>query len=108
MRVGRFSTSKHYIDGKIKWAILGEKENGEKVVCFDEHRRPKELIFDLEYDACGYLTGYVEWQTGELLQRQIAQKMAYTGKEERPVSAVKKNKNRAKRKMAKRSRMRNR
>ena len=109
MKVGRFSIAKQYIEGKIKWAVMGKKDNGETVVCFDTLRNPKELIFDLEYDACGYLTGFVEWQTGELLQRNIVQKMAHDryGKA-RTVNPVKGTKNKAKRKMAKRSRKRNR
>jgi hypothetical protein len=109
MKVGRFSIAKQYIEGKIKWAVMGKKDNGEKVVCFDELRKPKELIFDIEYDACGYLTGFVEWQTGELLQRRISQKMALNhGNKNNPVAPVKKTKNKAKRKMAKQSRKRNR
>lgn len=109
MKVGRFSIAKHYTNNGIKWAVMGKKDNGEKVVCFDEHREPKELLFDLEYDACGYLAGFVEWQTGELLQRQIAQRMASNqDSKDRPVNPVKRNKNKAKRKMAKKSRKRNR
>ena len=46
------------------WKIQGRK-NGIWVDAWDEDREkqglPKDLIFDLEYDACGYLLGFIEW-----------------------------------------------
>jgi hypothetical protein len=112
MRIGRFKIGKVYPEGgKVQWAVLGKNDKKLWVLCFDETRRPKELLFDLQFDACAYLEGFVEWQTGELLQHRIAQgavKRADVPKMSYSVAAAKRNKNRAKNKAAKRSRKRNR
>lgn len=112
MKVGRFKIGKVYVgeNKTIKWAVYGKTVDKRWVVCFDETRHPKDLVFDLEYDACGYLDGFIEWQTGELMQHQLAASAAERvfGEQERVVRADKKAKNKAKRKMAKQARRRNR
>jgi len=46
------------------WIIQGKK-NGRWVNAWDEERLKrgleKYLIFNLEYDACGYLQGLIDW-----------------------------------------------
>lgn len=110
MRAGRFKIGKVYENGKVQWAVFGRNDQNLWVVCFDETRNPKELLFDLEYDACGYLEGFIEWQTGEMLQHHLASAAAERmfRKQEKTVKAAKKMKNRAKNKMAKKARRRNR
>lgn len=106
MRIGRFKVSKIYHNDKTQWAIYGINDKRIWVVCFDETRKPKELMFDLQYDACAYLEGFVEWQTGELLQRRIAQGLNPIP--DRPVKAVNQKKQKARKNMAKKSKRRNR
>lgn len=109
MRVGKFKIGKVYPNDKTQWAIMGRGSSGRWVVCLDQQRKPADLLFDLEYDACAYLEGFIEWQTGELLQRQIAQKnLSNQHGKNYPVNSVKKINKKAKSKMAKKSRMRNR
>jgi hypothetical protein len=111
MRVGRFKIGKVYENNKTQWAVLGRTDQGQWVVCFDETRHPKELLFDLQYDACAYLEGFIEWRTGEALQAGLAAKAAesvFGPSQERTVNPVKKFKSKVKKKMAKRSRKRNR
>ena len=64
MKRGRLRTSKDYkLD---KWKIQGKKK-GVWIDASDDDREkrglPKDLIFDLEYDACAYLQGFIDWVT---------------------------------------------
>ena len=47
-----------------KWVVQGRK-NGFWVTAWDEEREKrgldKLLAFDLKYDACGYLLGFIDW-----------------------------------------------
>jgi len=110
MRYGNLKVAKFYSEGKYKWAVYGRERKlfGRWIVCFDEKRKSKELIFDLEYDACGYLQGFIEWQ----IENRLGSKpVPYKDK---PIAiqingkTCKTNKRRAKAKMAKASRRRNR
>jgi hypothetical protein len=111
MRVGRFKVGKVYENNKTKWAVFGKNQLRIWVVCYDETRNPKDLVFDLEYDACAYLEGFIEWQTEEIMQQGLAAKAAESvfGKGQgQSVNADKRKRIKAKKKMAKLSRKRNR
>ena len=41
MKVGRFSIAKQYIEGKIKWAVMGKKDNGERLSALMNSASPK-------------------------------------------------------------------
>jgi hypothetical protein len=109
MRIGRFEIKKHYEEGKpFKWAVMGRNDRGQLVVCFDDTRRPKELLFDLQYDACGYLQGFVEWMREDYESRKLTEKIQQAKKQSRSGNSAKKTKNRAKAKLAKQARKKNR
>lgn len=64
MKRGKLRVSRQHKDGK--WGIEGRnRSNGAWVLCFDEEREKRGLdnwlLFDLKYDACGYLQGFVDW-----------------------------------------------
>lgn len=72
MKRGNIRTHKDYKhDG---WKIQGRK-NGLWIDVWDEEREKqgltKDLIFDLEYDACGYLLGFVEWMASQSVMDTI-------------------------------------
>jgi len=110
MKIGKFKIKKVYLEEngkmKIKWGIFGRKMFGFPwVLCFDTSRTPPNLVFDLEYDACGYLQGFVEWEIDQNKGRSIS----VSPKQEKVKITNIKNKNtRIKRHMAKISRRKNR
>lgn len=114
MRLGHLRVHRDHT--KSKWAIQGRK-NGKWTNCYDEERIKlgidKWLLFDLRYDACGALIMYAEWVH---MQDRINNSTPY-GKRKSPLitqineqnrfdKLIKKTK--VKRKMAKKSRRRNR
>lgn len=55
MKRGNLRVSKDY---KIKkWTVQGRR-NG---VWYNTKDNGKGLVFDLQYDACGYLQGFLDW-----------------------------------------------
>jgi hypothetical protein len=111
MKIGRFKVKKYYREGQpFKWAVMAINDERQLVVCTDETRRPKELLFDLQYDACGYLQAFIEFWREDLAKKRLEKGiMDGIQKHTHSVAAVsKKTKNRAKAKLAKKARKRNR
>ena len=110
MKRGRLRTTKDYKTNKYK--IQGKKK-GIWVDAWDEEREkrglPKELIFDLEYDACGYLQGFIDWAMED---RKIEKMLPAGDANGANVIAIEKVKadreKKKKQKMAKQSKRRNR
>ena len=103
MKRGNLRTQRDYKQNI--WKIQGRK-NGIWVDAWDEEREekglPKDLIFDLEYDACGYLLSFVD-HVNEQKRYNIQNKSPLKNRSEKI-----KPRNRTRTKMIKKSKQRNR
>ena len=109
MRFGRFEVKKFYQEGKpLQWAVMAWNDQRQQVVCFDETRTPKELLFDLQYDACCYLQGFIDFIREDYQKKRLQEGIDRIRRHPHADDAVKRAKKRAKAKLAKRSRKRNR
>ena len=69
MKFGNLKVGKSYNpDGGFKWAVFGRHPKTRQwVILYDDQKEPKQwLIFDLQFDACCYLQGFVDWQKEEM------------------------------------------
>ena len=101
MKRGRLRTHHDYkID---KWIIQGRRNNNWTLVSADIKEKGKfeNLIFDLEYDACGFLEGWTEWQREQAVENNILGSLDNTIKK---VIAVDKKKKKQRNKAAKKAR----
>jgi hypothetical protein len=110
MKIGKFKIKKVYTeDKKIKWGVFGRRSFGYPwILCYDDFRNPKELVFDLEYDCCCYLWGFVEFVNEQSLGRSISPRktppeLFSNKRNNKKINQIKK-----KRKIAKASRAKNR
>lgn len=92
------------------WKIQGKKR-GIWVDAWDEEREkrglPKDLIFDLQYDACGYLQMFIDWiKEDSKVQRSLPRGDA-NGADVVAIEKAKKDRKK-RQKMAKKSKRRNR
>ena len=67
MKIGNLKVSKNYSKGKTKWGIFGRKLKG---VWQQVDMDGKDLIYDLQYDACAFLAAlYEESQDREVKRK---------------------------------------
>jgi hypothetical protein len=86
-----------------QWGIEGRNNSARTwVLCFDDDREKrgldKWLLFDLKYDACAYLEGFLDWLKERDTQNRIshsskqALKAAYNNKSKEQIKRKRKRK----------------
>lgn len=108
MKRGKLRVAKDY---QLNVFRIQGRKNGVWVDVWDEEREKrgltKELIFDLKYDACGYLQGLLDWIKDMNMQNKTA---APNQKEYKNMNKMTKSKRKTKtrKKIANESKKRNR
>lgn len=81
MKIGNLKVMKNYSSGKTKWGIFGRSHKG---VWQQTNMNGKDLVFNLQYDACGYLASLYE----ESMDREVKRKgYGYQPRSEEKVGA---------------------
>jgi hypothetical protein len=68
MKIGNLKVAKVYTKGKIKWGIHGRPQKGLWVLTNLDN---KDLVYDLQYDACAFLASLFE----EHKNREVVKKV---------------------------------